>query len=92
MWCIYYTYIVVCMSRLKSRKRLVKGDVDQGVASGFSGVYGGSYLFQRTVDQAPSAVAENCNRKLSSLQIPLEAKIFVGCEQYFKSSLFGDLQ
>lgn len=80
------------VQELKSRKRLAKGDVDQGLAPGFSGVHGGSYGFQRTADQAPSAVTENYNRKRSALQILLEAKIFVGCEQYFKSSLFGDLQ
>lgn len=63
------------VQELKGRKRLAKGDVDQGVAPGFSGVHGGSYGFQRTADQAPSAVTENYNRKRSALQILLEAKI-----------------
>ena len=65
------------------------GDFDFRIATGLSGVDGGSDALQMMLDVRPLLVAEDDDSNLSPGEILLEKHVLIRCQEQFITGIFG---
>ena len=75
-------------SRWRISIRLLRRDIDFGVAAGRCGVHGGDDLWDSRLNEAPATFSENYDRDFPAREFLLVGDVFVGRDENFEASGF----